>query len=83
LLKYILLQQTTTMTIAYNEWKTREIKKATDEAKRLIDEANKLNEKLGTELINPIIYLIMLRTTIEHLQSKETLRWFLQKNQEF
>lgn len=66
------------MTITYNEWKNEEIKNATNETLRLINEAKKLNENLGTELINPNIYLIMLQETINQLHSKETLRWFLQ-----
>jgi len=66
------------MTIAYSEWRAREIKNATDETARLINEAKKLNDSLGTQIINPSIYLIMLQATIENLTSKETLLWFLQ-----
>jgi len=70
------------MTITYNEWRAKEIKNATNEAMCLMNKAKKLNESLGTELINPNIYLIMLQETINNLTSKDTLRWFLQNQEE-
>lgn len=58
------------MTIAFNEWKTNEIKKMTEFTHKQMIEYKKLG-------IDPIMLKLMLITSIKELNTRECLIWFL------
>jgi hypothetical protein len=59
------------MTIAFNEWKANEIKKMTEFTQKQIIEY----EKLGIK--NTVMLRLMLITSIQELNTRECLIWFL------
>lgn len=61
----------------YYEWRNEEVRKATEYTYEMIQNTEKMNKELGSEVFNSKVFLIMLQATLENLHSKETLIWFL------